>query len=141
MLAHFKPFSPGNPLINNMQTMEETYKNYSFDPFSCEMMANWEAVHECEDAQDAECINKHNQLTKESHIMKQTLHSVLENDWELDIENSFQEKSFKNLKIMTHLQLLENSNWFTEYQTHPHIIYAQSTQPNYIPDITSVCIK
>src|SRR5882724_12221909 len=42
---------------------------------------------------------------------------------------------------MTHLKLLENSNWFTQYQTHPHIIYAQSTQPNSIPDITSVCIK
>jgi len=34
--------------------MEETYLKYCFDPFSCEIMANWEAVHECEDAQDAE---------------------------------------------------------------------------------------
>ena len=41
---------------------------------------------------------------------------------------------------MTHLQLLENSNWFTEYQAHPHIIYAQSTQTNFIPDITSLHI-
>ena len=58
MLAHFKPFSYVNPLINDCETMEETYQKYCFDSFSCEIMANWEAVHECADAQDAEHINK-----------------------------------------------------------------------------------
>src|SRR5882724_3582224 len=141
MLAHFKPFSYVNPLIKNGETIEETCQKYCFDPFSCEIMANWEAVHECEDAQDAERINKRAQMTKASHIMKQTLHSVLDHDWEIDIEKSFHDKSIKILKIVICLQLLEISNWFSGSQIHPHIIYAQATQPSFIPDLTSVCIK
>jgi len=51
--------------------------------------------------------------------MKQTLHSVLDDDWEIDIKKSFQEKSIKILKIIIHLQILENSNWFSRSQSHP----------------------
>ena len=58
MLAHFKPFSTKKPLINDGETIEEAYNKYCFDPFSSEIMANWEAVYECEDARDAECIHK-----------------------------------------------------------------------------------
>jgi len=105
MLAHFKPFSYVNPCINNCKTMEETYLKYCFDPFSCEIMANWEAVHECEDVRDAERINKIAQMTKESHIMKQTLYSVLDDDLEIDIEKSFHETSIKILNIIICLQL------------------------------------
>ena len=136
MLAHFKPFTFVNPLIKICETIEETYQKYCFDNFSCEIVANWEAVHECEDAWDAEHINKRAQMTKASHIIKQTIHSVLDDDWEIDIE-----KSIKILNIVIHLQLLENSNWFSGSQSHPHIIYAQSTQPSFIPDITSVWWK
>jgi len=36
-------------------------------------------------------------MTKASHVMKQTLKYFLDNDWEIDIEKSSQEKSIKNL--------------------------------------------
>jgi len=39
------------------------------------------------------------------------------------------------------LQLLQNSNWFSGQQTHSHINHAKSTQPGFIPDITSLHIK
>jgi len=58
MLAHFKPFSAEIPLVNEGQKIEATYKNYSFDPFSCNVRLNWEAINECEDARDAEWICK-----------------------------------------------------------------------------------
>ena len=73
-------------------------------------MANWEAIHECEDARDAECICKQAQIMNYSHAMKHTLQSVLEDDWEIDIEKSSQENSIKDLQLMMRLQLLENSN-------------------------------
>ena len=66
---------------------------------------------------------------------------ILEDDWEIVIEKSFEEKSINFLKIIIHLQLLDNSNWFSGSQSHPHIIYAQPTQPSFIPDITSICNK
>ena len=80
-------------------------------------------------------------MTKSSHVMQQTFQSVLEDDWEIDIEKSSQQNSTKDLQLMMRLQLLEYSNWFSELQTHPHIIHAKSTQPDLIPDITSLHIK
>jgi len=73
--------------------------------------------------------------------MNHPLESVLKNDCEIDIENSLQENSIKNLKIVTCLQYLEKSNWFTGNQNNSHIIYAQSTQPSFIPDSTPLHIK
>ena len=80
-------------------------------------------------------------MTKSSHVMQQTFQSVLEDDWEIDIEKSSQQNSIKDLQLMMRLQLLEYSNWFSELKTHPHIIHAKSTQPDLIPDITSLHIK
>ena len=141
MLAHFKPFSVEMPLVNVGETLESTYHNYCFDSFSCDIIANWEAVHECEDEWNAERICKQAQLTKPSHLMKQTFKSVLEDDWEIDIAESSKENSIKDLKLIMRLQLLENSNWFSQLQTHPHIIHANSTQPTFISEITSLNIK
>jgi len=50
-------------------------------------MANQEAIHECEDARDAEHIFKQAQIPKSSHVIKHTLKSVLQDPWEIDIEN------------------------------------------------------
>ena len=141
MLAHFKPFSAEKPLVNSGETIEDAFKNHCFDQFSRNIMANWEAIHECEDARDAEHIRKRALMTKSSHVMQQTFQSVLEDDWEIDIEKSSQQNSTKDLQLMMRLQLLEYSNWFSELQTHPHIIHAKSTQPDLIPDITSLHIK
>ena len=121
--------------------IENAFKIYCFDAFSCDIMANWEAIHECEDARDAECIRKCAQITKASHVMKHTFQSVLEDDWEIDIEKSSQENSIKDLQLMMRLKPLENSNWFSGSQTHPHIIHARSTQPDLIPEVTSLHIK
>src|SRR5882672_6273401 len=141
MLAHFEPFGARIPLINAGQTMETAFKNYCFDPFSCNIMTNWEAIHECEDARDAECICKQAQITNSSHVMKHTLLSVLADDWEIDIEKSSQENSIKDIQLMMKLQLLEHSNWFIGSQNHLHTIHAKSTQPDVFPEITSFQIK
>ena len=80
-------------------------------------------------------------MTKHSCVMDDTLKSVLEDNWEIDIEKSSQEKSIKILKIVTCLQLLETLNWFTSTQSHSHIIHAHLTQPHFIPEITPLLIK
>ena len=75
-------------------------------------MVNWEAVHECEDARDAECIHKQAQMTKASHVMEHT--SVIEDDLEISIEKASQKNSFQ---IDSMSQILENSNWFSGSHT------------------------
>ena len=80
-------------------------------------------------------------MSKPSPLMNDTIISVLEDNWEIDIEKSSQEKSIKILKIVTHLQLLETSNWFTSTQSHSYIIHVQLAQPHVIPEITPLLIK
>ena len=58
MLAHFKPFSPTNALFKLTETFEDVFQSYCFNKFSKQVMLNWEAIHKCQDARDAECIKK-----------------------------------------------------------------------------------
>jgi hypothetical protein len=55
-LAHLKPFSIVHPLLADDESYEQCYSSYQFTPFSNQIMLNWEAIHECEDARDAERI-------------------------------------------------------------------------------------
>ena len=58
MLAHFKPFSPTNTLLKPTETFEDVFQSYCFNKFSKQVMLNREAIHECQDARDAEHIKK-----------------------------------------------------------------------------------
>lgn len=49
-LAHFKPFSMTDPLLQPDEDCLDVYSTYEFDSFSKQVMENWESVHECEDA-------------------------------------------------------------------------------------------
>jgi hypothetical protein len=57
-LAHFKPFSVSVPLFENGQQLTEALAGYAFSEFACHVMRNWEAMHECEDARDADRLRK-----------------------------------------------------------------------------------
>ncbi|KAG1800749.1 uncharacterized protein HD556DRAFT_1438751 [Suillus plorans] len=63
MLAHFKPFSHTSPLIPKDSSIEEVFETYTFTPRSHAIMQHWEAVHECEDEQDTNCLQRQAQLT------------------------------------------------------------------------------
>ncbi len=140
MLAHFKPFSENIPLINNNETIEEAFDKYTFDSFSYEVMNNWEAIRECEDAHDADRIHKRAQLTAPSNVISETIQFGLEDDIEIDIHNASKPISRKDLQLKTKLQLLENSNWFTNSVIYPHVIDAQSSAIS-LPEITMSYIK
>ena len=58
MVTHFKPFNPTNPLVTHSETFKECFDSHDFTEFSREIMSNWEAIHECQAARDAECIKK-----------------------------------------------------------------------------------
>jgi hypothetical protein len=54
VLAHLKPFSPNNPLILPTETVDQVFETFQFTSRSKEIIKNWDAIHECEDARDAE---------------------------------------------------------------------------------------
>ncbi|KAG2051086.1 hypothetical protein BDR06DRAFT_1061816 [Suillus hirtellus] len=57
-LAHFKPFGFNDPLIEKGADILESYSKHEFTQFACQVMRNWEAIHECEDERDADRLLK-----------------------------------------------------------------------------------
>jgi hypothetical protein len=72
-LSHFKPFGFGVPLLHEDEDVLVAYENYAFLPRSHEIMGNWESVHECEDARNAERLRKHAQMSTESKALTSSL--------------------------------------------------------------------
>ncbi len=128
------------PLINHNETIEEALDKYIFDPFSCEVMKNWEAIHECEDARGAEHICKCAQLTTQSNVISNPIQFASEDDIEIDIQKASKPISTKDLQLITKLQLSENSNWFSSSVIHPHLINTQSSVTS-LSKITTSYIK
>ena len=58
MLAHFKPFSNESPLWDKDIGVNKAFEQFHFSTAAQEIMHNWEAIHECEDEQDAERLQK-----------------------------------------------------------------------------------
>jgi hypothetical protein len=67
-LAHFKPFSLNNRLINGCDWKAE-YESYKFQMAHTQIMKNWNAIHECEDERDADRLRKRDKATAESKTM------------------------------------------------------------------------
>ena len=72
MIAHFKPFNPTIPLVAHSENFKECFDSYDFTEFSRKIMSNWEAIHECQDARDAERIKKQNQVLNKSTSLTST---------------------------------------------------------------------
>jgi len=110
-LAHFKPFSSSNALINGSDWKRE-YESYEFPVSHIQIMKNWNAIHECEDEHDAHRLQKQEKATAESKAMTA---AVLNN--EIDDDNNFNDKVAgerqheKDFHIQQFMSILEQGNW------------------------------
>ncbi len=66
MLAHFMPFSHMNPLQHKGETLKDMFCQTPFSNHSWSVMNNWNAIHECKDAQEAERLKKKDNVLKTS---------------------------------------------------------------------------
>ena len=76
-------------------------------------MNNWEAVHECQDEQDAKRLRKRAEITAESLIMTQLLSrpiAGLDSD-NVDVEPLHKPKAKINFDVGQSVRLLEQSQW------------------------------
>ena len=72
MLAHFCPFSADHGINFEGGNLEAIFHTKSFSLLSKNVMQNWEAVHECEDAREKERIRKQGSSQKKSsHARKE----------------------------------------------------------------------
>lgn len=82
-LSHFKPFSCDVPLIGENEDPEKVFNSYQFSDHSHSIMLNWEAIHECEDEQDADRLHK--QAQRMTNPLSQSLLKQNVDDDMLDI--------------------------------------------------------
>ncbi|KAG1781435.1 hypothetical protein EV702DRAFT_1244556 [Suillus placidus] len=112
-LAHFKLFSILRALIAEAADPVEVYERWPFGSRSVDIMANWEAVHKCEDERDADRLRKHAQLTTESKALTSSVGLGAE-DNELDfcepaIPSRQAESDFRVQQAVLELQ---QAGWF-----------------------------
>ena len=56
MVSHFKPFGIESHLLKGWKTFQEEFENFLFTERALHVMKNWDAIYECEDARDLECL-------------------------------------------------------------------------------------
>jgi hypothetical protein len=117
VLAHLKPFGFNNPLIPTSQHIDQVFQNFQFSPKGQQTMKNWDAIHECEDARDAERLCKRAVMTAESQAFSKALKN---NDdiIDFDINTMRKNKSNKDFEISQWLLTLQQSKWFKCSDTH-----------------------
>ena len=76
VLAHFMPFSHTDPFITGVDTLEQVFKKFELSAHGLFVTNNWEAVHECQDERDSECLRKRAALTAESLAMTKALGEI-----------------------------------------------------------------
>src|SRR6266478_485128 len=81
MLAHFSPFSADHDIIFEGGNLEAIFDTKSFSLLSKNVMWNWEAVHECEDAREKERIFKQGSSQKKSSQSRKEQGDGLPNEY------------------------------------------------------------
>ncbi|KAE8230322.1 hypothetical protein CF326_g4682 [Tilletia indica] len=119
MLVHFKAFSINEPIKAEDQTYEQAFGIHSFSKESLDIMANWAALYECDDARDGE------QLARRK---RESCRNGLEDDKEdatgtglggdsatadVDIEMLVQTGKKQCAVTTQYLQTLSKSGWFS----------------------------
>jgi hypothetical protein len=140
MLSHFKPWSNTDPLLPAESSYIDAFTSYNFSPKSLDIISNWEAVHECEDACDAEQLKKCAALSCEARTLTKALNGMFPGDdgedhVNLDVCQTNAAK--KELELMQAVLKLKQYEWFAQCSKS----YAAHAPSADIPDPTSSMLK
>jgi hypothetical protein len=137
MLSHFKPFSATNPLINANENFSKVFEHYPLSDQSKEIIGNWEALNESEDARDAECLKKKAAITAESTSLTKPLLSEDSNIPVLESDMTRTLSSQADFAVNQHMLILQQSNWLNTLNE-----MCQETQTSHpLPDVTQDLLK
>ncbi len=122
MLAHFSPFSADHDINFEGGNLEAIFDANDFSLLSKNVMLNWEAVHECEDAREKERIRKQGSSHKKSSQARKEHGDGLPNDY-LQDPDSFEVvlcdilKSRMDSHSLTMEAILKGANWISYQST------------------------
>ena len=102
-------------------------------------MKNWDAIHECEDARDADRLKKHATATRESQTLTQSLKGDFPNDDDDDDPISISINTTKIAKkefdAMQFVLKLKHSEWFLKPSNKNLSQSVQNSLPNPSPNL------
>ena len=146
-LAHFKPFGVSNSLLSGGDTFESVFENYQFTSRSLEIMRNWEAIFECEDARDADRLRKRVNAMAKSQTMTAAIRSAIDIDQDDDIttvDPTTKPPSKCDLQMHQYILRLQQSSWFESTPVLPPLEYRKDEKDiviQHLPETTASRLK
>lgn len=148
-LAHFKPFSISCPLLGSEDTALDAYKAYDFCSCSCNVMANWEAIHECEDEWDADRLRKQVSLTAESKALSLSMGlASIDEDIEIDMSHQPSHQPQEDFHIHQMVLLMQECRWLAHHIPKAQLTTADTIGPvdppstlSMLHDSIGTCLK
>jgi ATP-dependent exoDNAse (exonuclease V) alpha subunit len=139
VLAHLKPFGVNNPLIPESKKVEDVFQTYQFSSKALTIMKNWDAIHECEDARDAERLRKRAALTTKSQAFSDAIKNGGAAGCEnVDFDNHSvnTRKAKKDFEVSQAILLLQQSQWFKFVKS-----LSNHSSPHQLPIVTDALLK
>ncbi len=116
MLAHFKPFSITNRLVEDHNTFLSTFESYNFSKFHLQIMNNWEEIHLCEDTRDAERLKR-----QDSSLQEQIFSSAIfdeAQDQEMETTHVMLSDTLQSFQSQQDMLSIDESGFFSSEKIH-----------------------
>ncbi|KAE8220701.1 hypothetical protein CF319_g5812 [Tilletia indica] len=116
MMGHFVPFNSAQPLKSQHETWEEAFARTEFSRTALQIMENWAALVECEDARDADQLRRRRQEARNS-VRVDT--DIVRNgggldptDVDVEMESLAANRSLTSEETMRFTATLSEGGWF-----------------------------
>ncbi|KAE8228524.1 hypothetical protein CF326_g6539 [Tilletia indica] len=117
MMAHFIPFTTSSPLKDKDCTWEQAFARASFPPSALRIMENWSALNECEDARDADQLQRRRrEANQSSSIDKQvadlSTHGIDDSLADVNLEALLHGRPTTSAESLKYAATLDSAGWF-----------------------------
>ncbi|KAF8577714.1 hypothetical protein K439DRAFT_1621881 [Ramaria rubella] len=115
MLSHFKPFSIDLPLLNTPHdTFEAMFHTYEFHDHCYCVIANWEALYECQDKRDADRLKHRSALACESCTVTEDFRQQLFSEEDEIVLDDGLRSAEKDFRLQSDLLTYKSSGWLDQ---------------------------
>ncbi|KAL9940399.1 hypothetical protein V8E36_001104 [Tilletia maclaganii] len=135
MLAHFAPFTHTTRFKDRTVTYEAAYQSFLFSNESQQVMENWAALTECDDAKDADILLRRKresvrdqQLAETAAMLQSADHSgAIIEDHDVDFHALLKDRNRQSAEVLRMIESLTTSGWFQIQSSHGQGADGQST--------------
>ncbi|KAE8231451.1 hypothetical protein CF326_g3538 [Tilletia indica] len=117
MMAHFVPFCGQRPLKPHDQNWEAAFANITFTKDATQIMENWAALSECDDARDADQLKRRREEAHTSSRIDAKVGALNESNdnraADVDMENFLINRPGPSMETLEFASSLDHGGWFT----------------------------